>query len=74
MHSSVIIVDDEPAMCEVIASKLAKTGWNVRWFTSADKALNEIQSDGVDVVLTDLNMPGTNGIEFCSRLAQAHQY
>jgi DNA-binding NtrC family response regulator len=64
----VLVVDDEQEMCEAIAAGLGPRGYEVRWETSAEAALATLEAAEVDVVLTDLNMRGMDGLALCERI------
>ncbi len=68
MKPRVLIVDDERSMCELIEVDLRMRGFAPVWFTAADEAFDAICREEYDVVLTDLRMPGMDGIRFCSRI------
>jgi two-component system response regulator AtoC len=68
MAGRVLIVDDDQAMCELIAHGLRAQGIECRWFTSPEEAYLALKSNGFDVVLTDLNMPGMSGTELCRQV------
>jgi two-component system response regulator AtoC len=68
MPGRVLIVDDERSMCETLAAGLQSRGFETRWTTTAADALAMLRSTEVDVVVTDLNMRGMNGIELCERI------
>src|SRR5215831_10497034 len=68
MSGRVLVVDDEREMCEAIAAGLAPRGFEVRWETSGDAALAALATADVDVVLTDLNMRGMDGLALCERV------
>ncbi|MFC1705657.1 sigma-54-dependent transcriptional regulator [Planctomycetota bacterium] len=68
MPGRILIVDDEPSMCELLEADLGTRGFEPVWFTSADEAFAELGGETFDVVLTDLNMPGLNGIDLCKRI------
>ena len=65
----VLFVDDDRAMCEAMAAELVDHGLDVIWRTAADQALELLAREEFDVVITDLNMPGMNGIDLCHRMA-----
>ena len=65
----ILFVDDDRAMCEAMASELDEHDLAVEWRTSATEALELLAHEDVDVVVTDLNMRGMNGIELCQRIA-----
>ncbi|MGO9708803.1 MAG: sigma-54-dependent transcriptional regulator [Polyangiaceae bacterium] len=71
MSGRILLVDDDRAMCEALDVGLRGRGLSVTWRTSADEALLLLESEDFDVVLTDLNMRGTNGIELCERVVAA---
>ncbi len=66
----VLIVDDQPNMCELIETDLRLRGLQSRWFTSAGSALDALREDDFDVVLTDVKMPGTSGLELCQEISR----
>ncbi|NQT16592.1 MAG: response regulator, partial [Planctomycetes bacterium] len=68
MNPRVLIVDDEQSMCEMLEVDLGLRQFDVSWHTSAQEAFRSLESDSCDVVLTDLKMPGIDGIEFCRRI------
>ncbi len=64
----ILIIDDDRALCELLEEDLRHRGhrvWTALNVAAARKLLHE---EEVDVVLTDLNMPGTSGIDFCAEL------
>jgi len=68
LSTRVLLVDDDPAMCEMLESRLSRRGYHVEWRTSGDEALASLASGDFDVVVTDLNMPRFGGIELCERV------
>ncbi len=68
MNGRILAVDDERSMCEALQAGLAPHGFEVRWTTSGADALDTLVSTEFDVVLTDLNMKGLNGLELCERI------
>jgi DNA-binding NtrC family response regulator len=65
----VLVVDDEPDM-QLLLSKILvkKGGYEVRQAASGDEGLEIVHSWLPDVVLTDVKMPGMDGVEFFGRL------
>jgi PleD family two-component response regulator len=51
----VLIIDDDQSMCEVLAEYLARQGHRPTWRTSAVQALELLERDDLEVVVTDLN-------------------
>jgi DNA-binding NtrC family response regulator len=65
----VLVVDDDQSLCELIARDLSRRGAEATWYTAAEDAFVGLMQGDFDVVLTDLSMPGWNGIELCDRVA-----
>jgi len=59
----ILVVDDEEAQRKVLAGFLRKKGFEVLAAGSADEALERVSTHTVDLVLTDLRMPGGGGLE-----------
>jgi DNA-binding NtrC family response regulator len=70
MKGRVLLVDDDRALCETLEVALRKRDFGVTWRTSAEEALTALQAEDVDVVVTDLNMRGTTGLELCARVTE----
>jgi len=68
MAGRVLIVDDERSLCEALAAGLTPKGFVVHWSISGAEALDRLTNLEVDVVLTDLNMRGMNGLDLCERI------
>lgn len=68
MAASILIVDDERSMCDLLDTALRLRGYDTRWCQSANEALEIVHNNDVDVVLTDVRMPGTTGLQLCDEL------
>jgi DNA-binding NtrC family response regulator len=64
----VAIVDDEADMRQSISQWLALSGFDTVTYASADEALKVIGADFPGVVISDIRMPGTDGMVFLKRL------
>ena len=60
---SVLVVDDETAICESLAAILTKKGMQADAVASGEAAVERFDADPYDVVVTDIRMPGISGIE-----------
>jgi two-component system chemotaxis response regulator CheY len=72
MAYSVLIVDDSPVMRSFIRRVLALSGFEVgecREAGNGEEALAQLSDHPMDVILTDINMPGMNGEELLRRLS-----
>jgi DNA-binding NtrC family response regulator len=64
----ILVLDDDQALCELMEEDIRRRGhhvWTVQSVASARELLHEQE---FDVVLSDINMPGANGIDFCAEL------
>ncbi|HEY2511593.1 MAG TPA: sigma-54 dependent transcriptional regulator [Polyangiaceae bacterium] len=68
MKGRALLVDDDRAMCEMLEGALARRGFEVVSRTSAEEAVALLGTNEYDVVVTDLNMQGTSGLELCQRI------
>jgi len=66
----VLVVDDHEAARRSMADILGCAGHEVACVASAAEALAELDRSDFDVVITDLQMPGMNGLEFIRALEQ----
>ncbi len=70
MAGRVLIVDDDHAMCELVELDLRRRGYDASWSNGAGTALERIEGESWDAVLTDLRMPGLSGIDLCARVQE----
>ncbi len=71
MAYSVLIVDDSPVMRSFIRRVLTLSGFEVgecREAGNGEEALAQLSAHRVDIILTDINMPGMNGEELLLKL------
>jgi len=67
----ILIVDDETKLGLLLSSALKKAGYEVDFVDTAGAALNKIAA-GYDVVITDIRMPGMDGMELLRRIKSEH--
>jgi two-component system response regulator HydG len=68
MPKHVLVVDDDASLCVVVAEALQKSEYRVTVAPSPDEVAALLEADDVDVVLTDVKMQGTCGIDLCARI------
>jgi DNA-binding response OmpR family regulator/HD-GYP domain-containing protein (c-di-GMP phosphodiesterase class II) len=62
-EASILIVDDEPEVCELLAEWLGQDGeWAVDYTTEPRRALEQVAQGGYDLLITDLLMPELDGL------------
>ncbi len=64
----ILIVDDEVNIRNALVTMLEKKGYRVRGAGTGEEALRYLEEVRVDLVITDLRMPGMGGLEFLRRL------
>jgi len=64
----VLVVDDDPAIRELIASTLAEHGFLIRRACDARETIYLMQRETADVVLLDVHLPDISGYQVCRRL------
>ena len=67
---SVLVVDDDSAMRDMVVSLLEDQGIHARAAGSADEAVDRLEELDVDVVLSDIRMPGRTGIDLLGELRE----
>ncbi|WP_327280439.1 MULTISPECIES: response regulator transcription factor [unclassified Streptomyces] len=65
---SVLVVDDDPTVSEVVAGYLDRAGFAVRRAADGPAALRAAEEQRPDLVVLDLMLPGMDGLEVCRRL------
>lgn len=70
MNDRVLIIDDEPSVCELLEAGLSKRGFRAAYRTNGPAALELLEQEDFDVIVTDLHMKGMNGLELCQRVTQ----
>src|SRR6478672_11522161 len=62
--ANILIVEDEPRMRRLLEISLGEDGHSVQSVEDAEKGLAHLRKEPVDLVVTDLKLPGMNGLEF----------
>ncbi len=64
----ILVVDDEKRIRDLIVMYLKKEGYEVTDFDNADKAYDFLQKKEVDLIVLDIMMRGTNGLDLCKKI------
>jgi DNA-binding NtrC family response regulator len=67
---SVILVDDDEAILDSLRTGLSLHGYQCETASSGKSALQLINNTSFDVMITDLDMPGMNGLELTKRVKE----
>ena len=68
----ILLVDDEQEFTGALAERLELRGFQVQAVDNGEDALQAVESDGPQVVVLDLKMPGLSGIEVLKRIKSLH--
>ena len=68
----ILIVDDEEGLRRGLSSLLEDDGYAVLATDSAEHALEIMEGEHIDLVLTDMRMPGMDGIELLKKIRERH--
>lgn len=65
---AILIVDDEQDLCESLSYVLEDLGFITSTANTTAQAYHQIMNGRIDIVLTDVRMPGENGVEMIRRV------
>ncbi len=68
-----LIVEDEKELCDTVAKSLYGAGYEVDTCYDGDEALDYILSDDYDLIVLDLNLPGTDGMDILRELRKKNE-
>ena len=74
MADPVLIVDDSTSMRQLVSFALKDAGYEVIAATDGKDALSKLNGPKISLVITDLNMPEMDGIEFIKQLRSTPGY
>jgi PAS domain S-box-containing protein len=70
---TVLLVEDNPDVATASTGLLEQLGYSVRWASDAESALREMADDGIDLVVSDIVMPGPmDGLALARALKRKH--
>ncbi len=70
MNTTVLIIDDEPAICWALEQALAEEGYPVVTAATAEEGVRQAAEHRPAVIMLDVRMPGMDGLEAMQHLAQ----
>ena len=73
MAGTVLLVEDEPSVGELVRSYLTRDGYRVVWVRSGEEALAELERHPVRLVLLDIGLPGIDGFDVCRAIRSRSQ-
>jgi DNA-binding response OmpR family regulator len=68
MAGTILLVEDEPSVGELVRGYLTRDGYRVVWVRSGEDALVELDRHQIRMVLLDIGLPGMDGFEICREI------
>ena len=73
LHHTVLVVEDDPDMRGYLAKELSEA-YNVLVAANGEDALQLVESQRIDLVVSDIMMPGIDGVALCNRIKSTTEY
>ncbi len=74
LRQSVLVVEDEEDIRELVSYNLLKEGYQVAGVASGEDALEAVESKAPDLILLDIMLPGVDGLRVCRKLKEDPEY
>lgn len=74
MEASILVVDDEKEIADLVELYLQNEGFSVCKCFSGEKALEEISSTRFDLAILDVMLPGLSGFALCRKIREQYHY
>lgn len=71
-EAAILIVDDNPTNCQLLAKRLSRQGYRCSQATSGKQALQMVAEQAPDIMLLDMMMPEMDGLEVLAVLRRSH--
>jgi DNA-binding NtrC family response regulator len=66
----VLVIDDEPMICQQLERLYVQTGHRVTTTSKVEHALEYLENEDVDLVITDMRLPGLSGVDLIRRIQE----
>lgn len=66
---NIVIIDDNPDSIDLITAYLPEEKFSIFATQNGNKAIEYIENNNVDLLITDIIMPGINGLEIISKVS-----
>lgn len=74
MNESILVVDDEKEIADLVAVYLKNEGYRVQLCGTAAEALASLEADKPDLAILDVMLPDMDGFSLCRRIRQQHLF
>ncbi len=74
MNELIAVIDDEPDILELVSLHLTKSGFKVKEFLNAESFFKFLSSKMPDLIILDLMLPDSDGIEICKYLKSKEDF
>ena len=74
MEASILVVDDEKEIADLVELYLQNEGFSVCKCFSGEAALEKIASTRFDLAILDVMLPGLSGFELCRKIREQYHY
>ncbi|MFH2005438.1 MAG: response regulator [bacterium] len=70
----ILVVDDEPDFCSIVAAQLEKAGYEVEMAYNGVEGLEKVKANPPDAIVLDVMMPEKDGYTVCKELKDSDEY
>jgi len=71
-NETILIVDDEDALCQTLNDMLSEEGYRLLEASSGSRALDILKSTNVDLMISDIKMPGMSGFDLVEKVNELY--
>lgn len=74
MSTDILVVDDEQAIADLVEVYLKGEGFTVHKFYNGNDALQDVESEPIDLAILDVMLPDIDGFALCRRIREKHNF
>ena len=72
MEKTILLVEDEALIRDALSKLLSQVGYSVIAVETAEEGIDQLKKKSTQLIISDLNLPGMNGLEFCRKAKEAN--